>query len=170
MTKRLKSLVDIIKKARDRGFLDEKHCKIVDNFRVLRNYYVHFVNQAEYFNELYQNAVELAKNHLEIREERENALKILNEFHRLHTQTKFMGLRWGRIRANETRRFLDRNEKRYQEWCDNNRYSILELTDFKRARHFSIHRFNALSSIKWTSKILRKLEKNISLSKGPSTN
>ena len=150
----------LIREAFDRGLLDEKLSKITNNFRVLRNDYVHFVNHAEYFNELYRNAINLAKIHLK-NKERARFMSILDEFYEIQAQTKFLGTRLGRIRFTEMRRFLDWNEKRYQKWCESNQYDILRIGDFdfKRIRHVSIQRFNALSAIGWTSKILRKLEK-----------
>lgn len=153
----IRGLKSLIKKACNEGLLDEEHSKIANDLRVLRNYYVHFVNHAEVFNELYHNAIELTKSDLEAKK-RESFLAVLEEFHGVHTKTKFLGMKRGKIRDEDMRRFLDCNEKRYQKWRRDNRYGILELRDFGRIRHFSINRFNALSAIEWTSKILHKLE------------
>lgn len=154
---RLRSAID---KAHNVGLLSEKLHEIAHRLRVLRNYYVHYTNHVEYFNEHHQHTLKIVKEHTP-EEEIKDAREILDEFHRTHTKIKFLGVSQGKIKSNEMRKFLEWNEKAYQNWCKTNRYDLMRpIRDFdpERVRHISIQRFNALSAIEWTGKILRDLE------------
>jgi hypothetical protein len=155
-----RELKKLIKEAHKKNLLDDKHYEIANKLRLLRNYYVHYVNHAKHFKELYQNATELADLYINNHKERKRILEVLNRFHVEHTKVKFQGMRWGRIRDPELKRFLDIRDKEYQKWCGEHKFGVRERMEFNlpKMRHFSQSRFNALSAVSWASEILRKLE------------
>ena len=155
-----RDLKKMVAEAHSENLLDHEHYEIANKLRLLRNYYVHYVNHAKHFNELHQKAIDLADVYIKNPKKRERVLRILNRFHVEQTKLKFMGMHWGRITSQELKRFLDTRDEEYQKWLGEHNFGIRELRkfDFPKMRHFSRYRFDAVSAINWASIILQKLE------------
>jgi hypothetical protein len=148
-------LAALIRKCSENGLISEKQARLANNLRIMRNYYIHYISFVDSFNELWQNAVDLAKKHRPSDQAKE-ILRVLDDFGESFRQTKFLGVKFGKIKSEEVRKFLAENEVKYQRWLDNNEYDYLKIKDPNTLIDFSIDRFNALRAIDWTAEILKE--------------